>query len=51
MAWMWRSSKWIQADSMEEAIEWVKRAPFGGGFEVEIRPVFELDDFAPSGPA
>jgi hypothetical protein len=41
----------IQARSREEAIEWVKRAPFGGGFEVEIRPVFDLDDVAPSGPA
>ena len=40
----------IQTRSKEEAIEWVKRAPFGGGFEVEIRPVFELDDIAPSGP-
>jgi hypothetical protein len=26
---------------MEEAIEWFKRAPFGGGVEIEIRPVFE----------
>ena len=41
----------LQARSREEAIEWVKRAPFGGGFEVEIRPVFELDDIASSGPA
>ena len=41
----------IQARSREEAIEWVKRAPFGGGFEVEIRPVFDLDDVAPSGHA
>lgn len=30
---------------MEEAVEWLKRAPFGGGAEVEIRPVFEAEDF------
>ena len=35
----------IQAKSMEEAIEWVKRAPMGGDTEVEIRQVFEADDF------
>jgi hypothetical protein len=35
----------IQAKSKEEAIEWVKRAPFDGGTEIEIRPVFEEDDF------
>jgi hypothetical protein len=30
---------------MEEAIDWLKRAPFGGGVEIAIRPVFETDDF------
>jgi hypothetical protein len=35
----------IQARSKEEAIEWLKRAPFDGGAEVEIRQVFEADDF------
>jgi hypothetical protein len=35
----------IQAKSKEEAIEWVKRAPFGGGTQIEIRQVFEEDDF------
>ena len=34
---------------MEEAVEWVKRAPFRSedaeGFDVEIRPVFEEEDF------
>src|SRR5205085_9993408 len=40
----------IQAKSKEEAIEWVKRAPFDGGTEVEIRQVFEPADFAPSDP-
>jgi len=37
--WLW------QVRSMEEAIEWLKRSPFGGGAEIEIRPVFEADDF------
>src|SRR6266849_3621157 len=37
--WVW------QVKSMEEAVEWLKRAPFGGGTEVEIRPVFETEDF------
>jgi len=36
--WLW------QVKSMEEAIEWLKRAPFEGT-EVEIRQVFELEDF------
>ncbi|HSD71170.1 MAG TPA: YciI family protein [Thermoanaerobaculia bacterium] len=38
----------IQAKSREEAIEWVKRAPNpfpGGESELEIRQVFEADDF------
>jgi len=34
----------IQARSLDEAVEWIKRAPFQGG-EVEIRQVFEEDDF------
>jgi hypothetical protein len=37
--WLW------QVRSMEEAVEWLKRAPFDGGAEVEIRPVFEVEDF------
>ena len=37
--WIW------QVRSMDEAVEWLKRAPFGGGAEVEIRPIFEQDDF------
>lgn len=41
--WLWR------VRSMDEAIAWLKRAPFQEG-EVEIRPVFETDDFAPSDP-
>jgi hypothetical protein len=37
--WMW------QTRSMEEAVEWLKRAPFDGGAEVEIRQVFEAEEF------
>lgn len=37
--WLW------QCDSMETAIEWLKRAPFERGAEVELRPVLETDDF------
>ena len=37
--WLWR------VKSKEEAIEWLKRAPFDGGTEVEIRRVFEAEDF------
>jgi hypothetical protein len=39
----------IQVKSREEAIQWVKRVPFDTG-EIEIRQVFETDDFAPSDP-
>ena len=35
----------LQVRSLDEAIEWVKRAPFGGGIEIEIRPIFEVDEF------
>jgi hypothetical protein len=37
----------IQAKSMEEAIEWVKRCPnpMNEESEIEIRPVFEAEDF------
>ena len=37
--WIW------QVRSMDEALEWVKRAPFDGETVVEIRPVFEAADF------
>ena len=40
--WLWK------LNSKEEAIEWLKRAPFGGGTEVEIRQVFEAEDFGPA---
>jgi hypothetical protein len=36
--WLW------QVKSMDEAVEWLKRAPFEES-DVEIRPVFEADDF------
>jgi hypothetical protein len=38
--WIW------QVKSIEEAVEWLKRAPFDGGVEVTLRPVFDPDDFA-----
>jgi hypothetical protein len=37
--WIW------QVRSVDEAVEWLKQAPFGGGAEVEIRPIFESEDF------
>ena len=42
--WLW------QVKSLEEAIEWIKRSPFSthaGDCEVEIRQLFEMEDFAP----
>ena len=41
------SGYWIwQVKSMDEAVEWLKRAPFDRETEVEIRPVLEAADFA-----
>jgi hypothetical protein len=37
--WLW------QVKSIDEAVEWLKRAPFDGGAEVEIRQVYEASDF------
>jgi len=41
----------IKADSLQEAIEWAKRAPAPHGpnedAEIEIRPLFEFEDIAP----
>ena len=37
----------IEVKSREDAIEWIKRAPFRDG-EVEIRQVFEAEDFGPA---
>jgi hypothetical protein len=38
--WIWECA------SREEALEWLKRAPFDGGVEIELREVAELDDFS-----
>ena len=37
--WLW------QVKSKQEAIDWIKRAPFDGGVEIELRPFFEAEDF------
>jgi hypothetical protein len=37
--WLW------DVKSMDEAVSWLKRAPFDGGTEVELRPLFETEDF------
>jgi len=37
--WIW------QVKSMDEAVEWIKRSPFGGGVQIELRPIFEMEDF------
>ena len=37
----------IQAKSKEEAVEWARRVPFVDG-QIEVRQVFELEDFGPS---
>jgi hypothetical protein len=38
--WLW------QVKSLDEAIEWAKRGPFDDGTELEIRQVFEADQYA-----
>ena len=40
----------LQVKSKDEAIAWMRRAPFGGGTELEIRQVFEAEDFGPALP-
>ena len=35
----------IQVGSRDEAIQWMKRAPFNGGAEIEIRQIFDTEDF------
>jgi hypothetical protein len=37
--WIWK------VKSMNEAIDWLKKAPFDGGTEIEVRPIFETEDF------
>ena len=40
--WIWR------VNSVAEAVEWIKRAPFDAGAEIEIRPFHEMEDFGPN---
>ena len=37
--WLWK------VKSLDEAVEWLKKAPFDGGTEIELRPIFESEDF------
>jgi hypothetical protein len=37
--WIWK------VKSIDDAVEWLKKAPFDGGTEIEIRPIFEAEDF------
>jgi hypothetical protein len=42
---------WIlEVKSKDEAIAWMRRAPFSGGTTLEVRQIFEAADFAPSDP-
>src|ERR1700722_1285760 len=43
--WLW------QVKSMDEAVEWIRRSPFKkGAEEIEIRRVFEAEDFTQATP-
>jgi len=42
--WLW------QVKSMDEAVAWIKKAPFGGGTVIELRQVFETEDFGDALP-
>jgi hypothetical protein len=37
--WIWK------VKNLQEAVDWLKRAPFDGGSEVEIRPIYETEEF------
>ena len=37
--WTWK------VESMDDALAWLKKAPFDGGTEIELRPIFEMEDF------
>jgi hypothetical protein len=37
--WIWKVA------SKQEAVDWLKRAPFDGGTEIELRQIFEMEDF------
>jgi hypothetical protein len=39
--WIWKVA------SKQEAVDWLKRAPFDGGMEVELRQIFEMEEFGP----
>jgi hypothetical protein len=37
--WLWK------VNSKQDAIDWLRRAPFDGGTEIELRQIFEAEDF------
>lgn len=37
--WLWKT------ETKQEAIDWLKRAPFDGGTEIELRQIFDAEDF------
>jgi hypothetical protein len=37
----------LQTSSLQEALEWVKRAPLSGGATLEVRPVYSMDELGP----
>jgi len=37
--WIWK------VKSIDDALDWLKRAPFDGGTEIEVRPIFEMEEF------
>jgi hypothetical protein len=43
--WLWK------VNSKQEAIDWLKRAPFDGGVEIEMRQIAEMEDFGDAVPA
>lgn len=43
--WLWKTN------SRQEAIDWLKRAPFDGGVEIEMRQIAEMEDFGDAVPA
>ena len=43
--WLWKTN------SRQEAIDWLKRAPFDGGVEIELRQIAEMEDFGDAVPA
>ena len=43
--WLWKTK------TREEAIDWLKRAPFDGGVEIEMRQIAEMEDFGDAVPA